>query len=269
MSFAPGLYRGDCRALLRQVAAQSFQAAITSPPYWTHRAYGCEPGELGAEETSALYIEALVGVFSEVRRVLRDDGVLWLNLGDAYNAYNANRGASKGLSGKRDSARLEGSKVPKGLTDPLLQNKALMGLPGRVADAMQRDGWLLRSEIVWHKRSPMPEPSKDRPSRDHELLFMFTKRPRYRYYKEAVPEAWRTVWNFSMRNNGPAHPARFPDELARRCLLLSCKAGDLALDPFAGSNTVGRIGAQHGIGVVSFDLNARLSTRVDNGGAAP
>lgn len=237
------------------MAPRSVQAVVTSPPYWGLRAYG-DGDEIGAERTAIEYIEALRGVFSQVHRVLRDDGVCWINLGDVFNAYNANRGASQGLSKRRDANRTASTAIPRGLTDPTLKNKALMGLPWRLVDALVGDGWLLRSEVIWAKRTAMPERVRDRPARTHEHLFMLTKQPRYRYHRDAVPEAAKTVWDIPQRNDGPKHSARFPDELARRCLLLSCVPGELALDPFAGSGTVGRVGAAHGIGVVSFDLYA-------------
>lgn len=255
---APGFYQGDALAMLKRCKSESFQTCITSPPYWSLRTYGSNPGEIGCEPYSAQYIAALVLVFREVRRTLRRDGTFWLNVGDVFNAYNANRGPSQGLSKKRDGDRVSGGDIPRGLTDAALRNKALMGLPWRLALALQEDGWILRSEIIWHKQTSTPERTKDRPSREHEHLFLLTKHDRYKYRKEALPEARRTVWKIPSRNDGPAHSARFPDELARRCLLLSCDPGDLALDPFAGSDTVGRIASVLDILSVRFDLQGEL-----------
>jgi DNA modification methylase len=255
---SPGFYQGDAIALLRDCEDSAFQTCITSPPYWGLRRYGSNPGEIGCEQWSFQYLASLVLVFREVRRTLKKNGTLWLNVGDAYNAYNANRGPSQGLSKRRDDARVPGRDIPRGLTDASLPNKALMGMPWRLALALQQDGWVLRSEIIWHKMTAKPERTKDRPSREHEHIFLFTKHDRYKYHKDAVPEARRTVWLLPSRNDGPDHPARFPDELARRCLLLSCDPGDLALDPFAGSDTVGRIASALGIPSVRFDLQGAL-----------
>ncbi len=174
---------GDALALLRREPAGSVDCCVTSPPYWGLRDYGCE-GQLGLEPTPDLYVAHLVDVFAEVRRVLRDDGVLWLNLGDSY---------AGGGHGSRDSERWP--KQSRNDHTPVhakkqarLKPKDLVGIPWRVAFALQADGWYLRSDIVWAKTAPMPEGVRDRPTRAHEFVFLLSKSARYRYDADAIRE---------------------------------------------------------------------------------
>jgi DNA modification methylase len=171
------LARADARAL--PLRDGSVQCCVTSPPYWGLRDYGT-PGQLGLEPTPEEYVEHMVEVFREVRRVLRDDGVLWLNLGDSYAA---NRSYQVPDSKHVDVGNNGGMSVPPGL-----KPKDLVGVPWRVAFALRADGWWLRSDIIWHKPNPMPESVTDRPTRSHEYLFLLTKAARYYYDAEAVKE---------------------------------------------------------------------------------
>ena len=174
---------GNALAVLRSMPEASVHCVITSPPYWGLRAYGRDPGMIGLEPTFDEHIENLLAVFREVRRVLRPDGTLWLNYGDAYA-----RGDKRGSSGtgdkqasNRGSAEARGARLPSGM-----KSKDLMGMPWRVAFALQDDGWWLRSEIIWHKPNPMPESVTDRPTSAHEKLFLLSKSARYFYDAEAV-----------------------------------------------------------------------------------
>lgn len=192
------LYHGDVLDVLREMDAESVQTCVTSPPYWGLRDYG-EPGQLGLEPTPQEYVARMVEVFREVRRVLRDDGTLWLNLGDSYAADRGgsyqpaetlaggvsgrmpdgaatNRGRSNGYTASRD-ARAHG-----------LKHKDLVGIPWRVAFALQEDGWYLRSDVIWAKPNPMPESVTDRPTKAHEYLFLFAKSARYFYDYQAIRE---------------------------------------------------------------------------------
>ena len=176
---------GNALAVLRAMPEASVHCVITSPPYWGLRAYGGDPGMIGLEPTFAGHIENLLAVFREVRRVLRPDGTLWLNYGDAYA-----RGDKRGSSGtgdkqasNRGSAEARGARLPSGM-----KSKDLMGMPWRVAFALQDDGWWLRSDICWHKSNTMPESAKDRPTRAHEFVFLMTMAERYFYDHEAVKE---------------------------------------------------------------------------------
>ena len=179
---------GDCRALLRQLPDLSINCCVTSPPYWGLRDYG-EPGQLGLEATPAEYVANMVEVFREVRRVLRDDGTAWINLGDSYNAYNGNAGPGSGFSsGAACDTERPHLKSGHGLRTCELKPKDLVGIPWRVAFALQADGWYLRSEIIWHKPNPMPESVTDRPTKSHEQVFLLAKSESYFYDAAAIAE---------------------------------------------------------------------------------
>ena len=181
------VFFGDCRDTMRDLIAQGIkvQMCVTSPPYFGLRDYG-HPGQLGLEATPAEFVAAMVEVFGLVRELLADDGVLWLNLGDSYAA---NRGyqvpSTKGGPKHSDSqaAGGKGSTVPDGL-----KPKDLIGIPWRVALALQADGWYLRQDIIWHKPNPMPESVTDRCTKAHEYLFLLTKNERYYWDAEAMRE---------------------------------------------------------------------------------
>jgi DNA modification methylase len=170
---------GDCRALLPTLAASSVQCCVTSPPYWGLRDYDHED-QLGAESSPEQYVTNLVEVFREVRRVLKKDGTLWLNVGDGYarNGGTGNCGPNAIVGNTKKLIQKRNCKVPRcwGLKD-----RDLMGLPWRVAFALQADGWILRSRIVWVKKTAMPESVKNRPSGAVEEVFLFTKSPSYYY----------------------------------------------------------------------------------------
>jgi DNA modification methylase len=182
------LYLGDALQVLRGLPADSIHCCVTSPPYWGLRDYGAD-GQLGLEPTPEEYVAAMVAVFAEVRRVLRSDGTLWLNLGDSYNAYNGNAKQGGPVSLTQSAER---PKLPAGhgLTAKNLKPKDLVGIPWRVALALQGDGWTLRSDIIWAKANPMPESVTDRPTKAHEYLFLLSKGPRYFYDADAIREAY-------------------------------------------------------------------------------
>lgn len=189
------LFLGDASEVASRMPARSVQTIITSPPYFGLRDYGVE-GQLGAEESVHEYVERLVAVFHELRRVLRDDGTLWLNLGDTYAAKA--RGSDEGWDKSRltNPARAQKAQAAslrrtgeshRGERDGIA-NKNLIGVPWRVALALQADGWILRSDIIWSKPNPMPESVTDRPTRSHEYLFLFAKSERYYYDADAIAE---------------------------------------------------------------------------------
>jgi DNA modification methylase len=177
---------GDCRAVLPSLAENSVNCVVTSPPYYGLRDYGVA-GQMGLESTLAEYVAEMVAVFRQVRRVLRDDGSLWLNVGDSFNAYNGNRGPSKSISGNVNQA-MPSLPTGAGLTEKALKNKDLMMVPARLAIALQDDGWWLRADIIWHKPNPMPESITDRPTSAHEHVFLLTKAAQYFYDAEAARE---------------------------------------------------------------------------------
>lgn len=202
---------GDVRNTLASVPDCSVQCCVTSPPYWGLRDYG-HGDQIGLESTPEQFVASMVQVFGEVRRVLRDDGVLWLNLGDSYNAYNGNRGESGGLLEGRRNAVVGTPKLPRGSGLRVKNQKSkqatnaaadfdaphrssvgkakdLVGIPWRVALALQADGWYLRQDIIWHKLAPMPESVRDRCTKAHEYIFLLTKNARYFYDADAIAEA--------------------------------------------------------------------------------
>jgi len=176
------------------MAYESVDCVVTSPPYWGLRDYGAD-GQLGREPTPEAYVESMVKVFREVRRVLKGDGTLWLNLGDSY-ASNGIRGDTRsgfndryfGTSNGRGKHGATADVVPPNVIPPGLKPKDLVGIPWRVAFALQADGWWLRSDIIWHKPNPMPESVRDRPTKAHEYVFLLSKSERYHYDADAIAE---------------------------------------------------------------------------------
>jgi DNA modification methylase len=194
------IYGGDARDVLRELPAESVHCVVTSPPFWGLRDYGVD-GQLGLEATPDAYVEAMVGVFREVRRVLRADGTVWLNLGDSYASSppgNTTKGVSgtstlhgvNGESGRYRETLDAGHATKRNTVVGGLKPKDLVGIPWRVAFALQADGWYLRSEIIWAKNNPMPESVTDRPTKAHEQVFLLSKSPRYYYDADAVRETY-------------------------------------------------------------------------------
>lgn len=246
---------GDVHLALGRLPDQSVQCVVTSPPYWGLRDYGIA-GQIGLEPTLAGFIQSLTNVFAEVKRVLKQDGILWLNIGDGYTSGNRGwRAPDKKNPNRAMNVRPDN---PPGLKD-----KDLLGIPWRLALSLQDNGWFLRSDIVWHKPNVMPESVKDRPTRAHEYLFMLTKSEQYRYNHEAVKEPTenagtrncRTVWNINTSNSGSSHIAAFPQALVEPCILASTEPGDFVLDPFFGSGTVGLVAQRLGRRYVGIELN--------------
>ncbi len=188
---------GDCRQMLHGLPEGSVHCCVTSPPYWGLRDYGTED-QIGLEETPEAFVAEMVNVFRSVRRVLRDDGTLWLNLGDSYAGSwggQGRQGKTGALAGRSAGAERQIAAAQKrargtGSLDrvPGLKAKDLVGIPWRVAFALQADGWYLRSDIIWHKPNPMPESVTDRPTKSHEYLFLMSKSERYFYDAAAIKE---------------------------------------------------------------------------------
>lgn len=231
------LLEGDALIALQHLHEKSVRCVVTSPPYWGLRDYGV-PGQIGLESELQQFINRLVGVFAEVRRVLTDDGSLWLNIGDGYTSGNRGwRAPDKKNPARAMEVRPD---TPSGL-----KPKDLLGVPWKLAFALQADGWYLRSDVVWNKPNAMPESVKDRPTRAHEYLFLLTKSERYLYNCDAVREVngrnRRSVWNVNTQGFSEAHFATFPPALIEPCILASTNPGDFVLDPFFGSGTVGLV----------------------------
>lgn len=248
------VYLGDAHEVLSNLPPKICQTAVTSPPYWGLRDYGLR-GQIGLEEKVSDYVDKLVLVFQELRRVLKDDGTFWLNLGDSYTSG----GRTWRAPDKKNPARAMSRRPP---TPEGLKPKDLVGVPWRVAMALQADGWYLRSEIIWHKSNPHPESVKDRPSRAHETIFLLSKSEQYYYDYEAVrergvngrPRNRRSVWTIQTEPVSEAHFATFPTKLVEPCILAGSQRGDLIIDPFLGSGTTGLVAAMHGRSFIGIEL---------------
>jgi len=245
------LVEGDAFTVLQRLPSNYVQCIVTSPPYWGLRDYGI-PGQRGLESELQQYINNLVRVLAEARRILRHDGILWLNIGDGYTSGNRGYRATD----KKNPARAMATRpdTPVGL-----KPKDLLGIPWRLALALQADGWFLRADIIWHKPNAQPESVKDRPTRDHEYVFMLTKSEKYYYDRAAILEAngrnKRTVWSINTRSFPEAHFATFPPQLVEPCILSSTKPGEFILDPFFGSGTVGVVCQEYNRKFIGIELN--------------
>jgi len=283
------IYTGDTIDVLKTLPDKSINCCVTSPPYWGLRDYG-KDDQIGLEKTPDLFVSKLVEVFQQVKRVLKDDGTLWLNLGDSYSrvggpqpeqsvrkntehVVDAFKGSSKGVVG--------------------LKPKDLIGIPWMVAFALRTDGWYLRQDIIWHKPNPMPESVKDRCTKSHEYIFLLSKSPKYHYDHEAIKEParnWgtrdrskmrngttdpklkhhgltgkpdeenpmknkRDVWTVTTRSFKGAHFATFPPDLITPCILAGCPEGGTVLDPFSGAGTTALVSKMNKRKYVGIELN--------------
>lgn len=249
------IFEGDAFQVLQRLPSNIVQTVVTSPPYWGLRDYGIK-GQIGLEPTLPQFLNRLVAVFNEVKRVLKDDGTLWLNMGDGYTSGNRRYRTSDKKNPLR--AMVGRPDTPKGL-----KPKDLLGIPWRIAFALQEDGWYLRSDIVWNKPNAMPESVKDRPTHSHEYIFMLSKSERYFYDYKIVREVGlngklrnlRSVWNINTQAFPGAHYATFPPKLIEPCVLASSNPGDYILDPFFGTGTVGVVCSQHHRKYIGIELH--------------
>ena len=281
---------GDCRDTLKEFDEKA-RMCVTSPPYYGLRDYGGEDSQIGQEQTPEEFIDELVKVFREVRNVLTDDGTCWVNLGDSY--YNYRPGKGQGLAKQtvsntkqdlpdvcpRRGNRLEG-----------LKEKDLIGIPWMFAFAMRADGWHLRQDIIWHKPNPMPESVRDRCTKAHEYIFLFSKQKKYFYDNEAIKEPatdWgtrdrskgkykvndygqtphsgltksyekknkRSVWSVTKKPYKGAHFATYPPDLIEPCILAGSEVGDIVLDPFMGSGTTAAVAKSLGRDYIGCELH--------------
>lgn len=242
---------GDARQVLAAIPDRVFQTCVTSPPYWSLRNYHID-GQIGLESSLHDYMASLVEVFEQVRRTLRDDGTLWLNIGDSYTSG----GRTWRAPDKKNPARAMSVRPP---TPDGLKPKDLIGVPWRLAFALQDAGWYLRADCIWNKPNCQPESVKDRPTRCHEYVFLFGKSEQYYYDNQEVrgPNGrnLRTVWDINTQPNKHAHEAMFPSKLVEPCLALGTQPGELVLDPFLGSGTAGDVALRMGRRFIGIELN--------------
>jgi DNA modification methylase len=227
------IHRGDCVETLKTFDTDRFQCAVTSPPYFWQRDYKVE-GQIGLEKDINSYVTKIIECMEEVKRVLKKDGVLFLNLGDTY--YSA-KGQPKG-DDKKNKARRFGLRAvdTTGLGVP---RKTILGLPWRIALGMVDRGWVLRAPIIWQRHNALPEPTaKDRPWRTYEFVFLFSKQPKYFFSRDALG-GQEDIWRIPVRTNSSngLHSAAFPEALAEKCIKCGSNEMDEILDPFAGSGT--------------------------------
>lgn len=245
------LHIGDCREVLRSLPAACVNCCVTSPPYYWLRDYGMD-GQIGHEPDVRSFVNVLGDVFDKVKRVLAEDGVLWLNLSDSY--YSGN-GQPTGKDPKSSSRNFSRKKLrPLDMAGWDIPKKSLLGIPWLVALELQRRQWTLRSDVVWCRPSAFAEPSvTDRPGRQHEYLFLLSKSRRYSFNRALLPE--QSVWTIPHDRGNKDHSAAFPEELARRCIVSGSAAGGTVLDPFGGSGTVGVVARREGRHAILIELN--------------
>lgn len=222
------LYLGDAVTMLRELESSTVQCCITSPPFYQMRQYTDSREEIGNEPTLFDYISAIVDALGEVRRVLRDDGTLWIEIGDTY------AGAGYSNHKRTGGARREAGGKQKHTHGTGLRAKNLCMIPHRLALALQDAGWYVRQDIVWSKVGALQTNAKDRPERSHSYIFLLSKQPRYFFSSKAS----RSVWELAV-NRDPEHNATMPPGLALQCVQLGSRTGDLVLDPFCGSGSTG------------------------------
>ncbi|MBN2352375.1 MAG: site-specific DNA-methyltransferase [Spirochaetales bacterium] len=246
---------GSAIDILKALPDNYFQSCITSPPYWGLRDYGVSD-QIGAEDILNDYIRNLTAVFQQVKRVLKEDGTFWLNVGDSYTSGNRTwRDIDKKNQARAMKYRPQ---TPSGL-----KPKDLIGVPWRIAFALQNDGWYLRSDIIWHKPNCQPESVQDRPTRCHEYIFLLSKNEKYFYNPDAIKEEStnglkknkRSVWSINTEPFTGAHFATFPEALVSPCILAGSKEKDIILDPFFGSGTVGYVSLKFKRSFVGIDIN--------------
>lgn len=249
-----GVMLGDSATMLCQLPDEIFNVAVTSPPYYWVRDYGYD-GQVGHEESVQAYIDALMRVFDEVKRTLHPEGVFFLNIGDTYYSGNGQPHGSDPRSSSRNFARKKLRPVDQGGWD--IPKKSMIGVPWKVAFAMQERGWTLRSNIIWNRVNAFVEPTaRDRPYRQYEHVFMFSKSRFYSFDRSKLVE--EDVWNIpierSLRTREAGHNAAFPSELVRRCVAVGSPVGGHVLDPFVGSGTTIFTALEHDRNAVGIDM---------------
>lgn len=254
---------GDCRETVNNLTNLSIQTCVTSPPYYGLRDYGGEKNQIGQEQSPEEFINELVKVFRIVRDKLKDNGTLWVNIGDSYYNYRPSKGKSypkQTVSKTKQDLPDYSSKRNNKLSN--LKEKDLIGIPWMLAFALRNDGWFFRQDIIWHKPNPMPESVRDRCTKAHEYIFLLSKSKNYYYDHEAIKEPAqsglknkRSVWKVSNKPYKGAHFAVFPPALIEPCIKAGSREGDIILDPFIGSGTTAMVAAGLNRHYIGCELN--------------
>ncbi len=250
------IINGDALEKLQGLDNESANCVVTSPPYFWLRDYGVD-GQIGMEDTIGEYVSSVNTIMTEVYRVLRKDGLLFLNMGDTY--YSG-KGMSHGRDKKSSKRRFGLRAVDKsGGMGMGIQRKSILGIPWRVAMEMASSGWVLRTPIIWHRENRLPEHVRDRPSRSYEYVFMFAKDRKYYFNKQPLidQKVEEDMWTIAAkpRSTGSIDTAPYPDELVKRCLEIGCCPEGTVLDPFAGSGTTIRVALAMGHSAIGIELN--------------
>ena len=289
---------GNSLEKIDEIEEKSVQAIVTSPPYWGLRDYKAD-GQLGEELVPEEFIKTLTTLFNKSKRVLKDDGTLWLNIGDTY--FGAKGGHWDGGNSITNDAtgsnyRMQRKAPPK---HHRIKTRDLCGIPWMLAFSMQKDGWYLRQDIIWHKPNPMPEAVKNRCVKSHEYIFLFSLKPQYYFDYKAIqePAAYagdnralrndarrneplanaiaassqptqefrnkRSVWSINTAQSGEAHFAVFPEKIPELCIKAGTKKGDIVLDPFMGSGTTALMAQKLGRKWIGIELNEEYATIIN------
>ena len=264
---------GDCRKTISTIT-EPVKMCVTSPPYYGLRDYGGEENQIGQEESPEEFVDQLVEVFRNVREVLTDDGTLWINIGDSYYNYRPGKGqsypkqsVSKTKQDLPDKCNKRGNKLQG------LKEKDLIGIPWLLAFALRSDGWYLRQDIIWNKPNPMPESVRDRCTKSHEYIFLFSKSKNYYFDVDAIKEPTvdgkglkrkKSVWTVNTKPYKDAHFAVYPPELIEPCIMSGSQKGDIILDPFMGSGTTGMVAKSLGRYYIGCELHESYGKLIQN-----
>ena len=293
------ILNGDCIKMMQTLPDKSVNCCVTSPPYFGLRDYGHD-GQFGLEETPDAFVKKMVEVFREVKRVLKDDGTLWLNIGDSYartGGTDQKVSATAKVGSTRNTMEQMSNRTRRAPTG--LKDKDLIGIPWMLAFALRADGWYLRQDIIWHKPNPMPESVRDRCTKAHEYIFLLSKSERYFFDSEAMREDAvkgaagssfntgktathqmgrssdaervddgkrnrRSVWTVATRPYKGAHFATYPPNLIRPCIMAGCPVEGTVLDPFGGSGTTAAVANEEGRNSILCELNPKYIPLIED-----
>lgn len=258
------LFCGDSCEVLSRLPDESVDCIVTSPPYYSLRDYQVD-GQIGLEDTVNEYVQALCDVMDQAFRLLKEDGTLFLNIGDTY--YSG-KGKSHGVDAKSAKRRFGLRPVDKsGGVGVEAQRKSILGVPWRVAIEMMSRKWILRAPIIWHRAKGLPESVKDRPTHSYEYVFMFVKSRFYHFDRTKLKSQLldEDIWEIEARpKSGGLQTAPYPDELVQRCLDIGCPNNGVVLDPFVGSGTTMRVALANGMDCIGVELNQTFCDHILN-----